>query len=72
LNVKQRSFLSAFVQLGSLRLASEAAKVSRRSHYNWLKQCEYAVAFANAREEAADQLEAEARRRAVDGIEVPG
>ena len=71
LNPKQRAFLAAFAELGSLRGAALAAKVARRSHYYWLAQLHYAAVFGNAREEAVDHLAAEARRRAVEGVEVP-
>ena len=50
--------------------AAEAAKITRRTHYKWLeKDSGYATAFGQAKEEASDHLESEARRRAVDGVE---
>jgi hypothetical protein len=45
--------------------------VARRSHYYWLENAGYVAAFEDVREELADRLEAEARRRAVEGIEKP-
>jgi hypothetical protein len=52
--------------------ACEATKVGRSSHYRWLKRdAEYREAFAVAKEEVADLLEAEAFRRAVEGVEKP-
>jgi hypothetical protein len=46
--------------------------VGRTSHYRWLAQDpDYREAFALAKREAADMLEGEAIRRAVEGVEVP-
>ena len=51
-------------------LACEVAKVGRSSHYRWLeKDPEYRAAFDLAKEDATDVLEAEAHRRAVEGVE---
>ncbi|MCH7474353.1 MAG: hypothetical protein IIA27_06745 [Gemmatimonadetes bacterium] len=55
-----------------MRLACEVAGVGRSSHYRWLeKDPEYREAFELAKEDAADILEAEAYRRAVEGVEKP-
>jgi len=70
LTPNQRAFLEAFACGGSIRLAAEAAKVSRRNHCRWLKCCpKYAEAFEDARERAIETMEAEARRRAVEGVQ---
>jgi len=72
LSPKQRAFLEAFACGGSIRLAAEAAKVSRRNHCRWLKSDpKYAEAFEVARESAGQALEDEARRRAVEGVREP-
>ncbi|MCA9108571.1 MAG: hypothetical protein KDA52_01385 [Planctomycetaceae bacterium] len=68
LSIRQRRFLSAFENLASIRLAADAAGINRRSHYRWLTQAKYAAAFREARDVAADQLESEEVRRAVDGV----
>ena len=52
-------------------MACEAAEVGRSSHYRWRSDPEYREAFELAEEDAADVLEAEARRRAVEGVEKP-
>ena len=53
-----------------MRLACTTAKVARSSHYRWLDESAvYREAFESAREDAADTLEAEAYRRAVEGVE---
>ena len=70
--LKKKAFLAAFRELGNVRLACEAADVGRSSHYRWLDQDpEYREAFDLAKEDAADILEAEAKRRAVEGVEEP-
>ncbi len=51
--------------------AARAAKINRSTHYRWLEDLEYADAFDEAKEEAVDVLEMEARRRAVEGIDRP-
>jgi len=71
LNLKQRAFLAAFSLFGNIRVAAIVAKVARRSHYYWLTQHQYAAAFREARQEALDNLMAEAWRRGVEGVEVP-
>lgn len=68
--LKKKAFLAAFRETGNVRQACDAADVARSSHYRWLDQDpEYREAFDLAREDAADILEAEAKRRAVDGVE---
>jgi hypothetical protein len=65
-------FLAAYGKLGNVALAAEIAKIDRRTHYDWLKNDPaYAEAFRGAVEQAGDLLEAEARRRAVEGTERP-
>lgn len=69
---KQRAFLSAFGKTGNISLACRSANIVRQTHYNWLERFpKYAAKFALAEEEAADYLELEARRRAMDGIDEP-
>lgn len=70
-NLKQAAFLAAYAETGNLTLAALAAKCSRRSHHNWLKNPEYQAKFNQAQEIAVESMEAEARRRAVDGTDVP-
>jgi len=71
LSVKQQAFLAAYRELGNVTHAARAAEVARRNHPIWMQQPEYAEAFEDAREEACDHLEGEARRRAVTGTEEP-
>jgi hypothetical protein len=69
---KKRAFLAAYAETGNVTKAAQAADIDRSTHYGWLKDDkDYAEAFKHADEEAGDTLEAEARRRAVEGIEEP-
>jgi hypothetical protein len=72
MNRRQRAFLAAFRATGNVCRASEVADVGRSSHYRWLKKDPvYRQAFDVAKEAAADALEAEAYRRAVEGWDEP-
>ena len=52
--------------------ACEGSGVGRSSHYRWLEHDpDYREAFDLARQETAHRLEAEAYRRAVEGVEKP-
>lgn len=69
---KKEAFLAAYAQLGNVSAAAIAAKCSRRDHYRWLKDdTGYKARFDDAHKEACENLEAEARRRAVEGVEEP-
>ena len=70
LSINQRGFLAAFSKTGTVSYAAEAAQVDRGRHYAWLKKPTYSEAFEAAQVVAAETLEKEARRRAVEGIEV--
>lgn len=64
--------LALFAVSGRIDQACESVGVERTSHYRWLKKYpDYATAFEQAREEAADLLEAEAWRRAREGVQEP-
>lgn len=65
---RKRAFLAAFSECGNLTKAGRLAQVDRRMHYVWMKDPEYAEAFREAEEVAIENLEAEARRRAVEGL----
>lgn len=50
-------------------MAVGAVGLSRAVHYQWLHDDPvYAAAFEQSREQAADRLEQEARRRAIEGV----
>ena len=66
---KKFAFLKAFSESGNVLQACKSAEVGRTSHYNWLhSDPDYVVAFEVAKQDAIDVLEAEAQRRAVDGM----
>ncbi len=69
---KKRAFLAAYSECGNITAAVEAAKIARASHYQWMEHDEeYALAFNVAKEVAIEYMEAEARRRAVTGVNEP-
>ena len=68
----QKAFLAALQESGNVRLACAAAQVGRTTVYQRrADDVAFAAAWESALEEAADLLEAEARRRAHDGWEEP-
>lgn len=71
-SIKKRAFLSAYSECGNITKATELSGVSRAAHYKWMKDDDlYKQFFKDAEEEAAERLETEARRRAVDGTDKP-
>jgi hypothetical protein len=71
LSAKQRAFLTAYTQGGTTSTAADLSGVSRRIHWYWLEQPEYAAAFAKAQQMAGDLAEDEVYRRAFVGYEKP-
>ncbi len=72
LTPKQRAFLAAYSETGNISQAAVMAKVARSRHYCWYEKNEnYRKAFDEATEIAADRLEQEAWRRAVEGVSEP-
>lgn len=69
--VRKRRFLEAMAKVGTIHGASRETGIHRSVHYEWMKDPEYAAAFAEAEEAAIDAMEAEARRRAVEGVTKP-
>lgn len=68
----KKKFLEIISRTGNISEAARQTRTARRTHYNWMdSDPEYAKAFNEAMEDAADNLELEARRRAVDGVEEP-
>lgn len=71
-HAKKRAFLEAFATTGIIGAAAEAAGIHRSTHYDWLDtDPDYATEFHHAELAAAEALETEARRRAVDGVDEP-
>ena len=72
LQPKKRAFLLAYAELGIVTYAAKAAQIHRLTHNDWLKtDAVYAADFEVAKEGAADRLEREALRRAVEGWDEP-
>ena len=68
----KRAFLAAIAESGNVTSASKLSGIARKTHYNWMQEDEaYAAAYREALEEAAENLEREARRRAVQGTDKP-
>jgi len=68
---KKRAMLSALSQTGNVSAAARAAGIARRTHYDWLaSDPSYGPAVDQAMEEAADVLEAVARKRAIVGSDL--
>lgn len=69
---KQKRFLKAFAELGTVAAASVKSGVEDVSHYRWLKSsAAYRKAYAQAEERSISRLEAEAIRRASEGTKDP-
>lgn len=65
---KKRAMLLALAKTGNISAAARAAGIGRKTHYDWLaSDLSYAPAVQQAMEEAADVLEAVARKRAIVG-----
>jgi hypothetical protein len=72
IQTKKQRFLEAYAAAGTITEAAEIAAIGRRCHYRWMDaDPEYAKAFVSATEQAADRLEQEARRRAIEGTTEP-
>src|SRR5215472_284108 len=68
----QRRFVRALSETGSVSKAAALARTSRTRVYELRKvDPAFAAAWEEAEEIAADALEAEARRRAVEGTQEP-
>jgi hypothetical protein len=70
----QRKFLKYYARCGVITQAAEEAGLTRAAHYHWLEldaSGEYQAAFEQADREACDVIEAELRRRAIDGFAEP-
>ena len=64
---RRKAFLAAYRVTASITAAAKACKMQRDIHYRWLDSKPYREAFDAAKEEAAQTLEDEAVRRALEG-----
>ena len=70
-HAKKRMALEALAHVGTVLAATAAAGVHRSTHYDWMRNDpEYAAAALEAEQAFADRMEAEATRRAVEGVPV--
>lgn len=68
---KKEKFLALFRQTGVVSYAAQGV-ANRATVYKWLKEDpEFEKQFDDAKEEAAELMELEARRRAVQGVDKP-
>lgn len=66
------AFIRLFAVTGNVLRSCQAAKIGRRTVYDWLAEDEaFKALYDIAHDEALDALEEEARRRAVDGVLEP-
>lgn len=66
---QKKDFLVQFAVYGNVSTASAIAGVERRAVYRWQEMDdEFAAAYREAELTATETLEAEARRRAVEGV----
>jgi hypothetical protein len=71
-NRARARFLETLKSTGNVTAAAEAAGFSRRTAYDHKEADEtFAAAWKEAEEIATDTLEAEARRRGLEGVEEP-
>lgn len=71
-HAKKRAFLVAYSEVGTITHAAELAGITRRTVQNWKNSDpDFAAAMVEAEEKAAERLEQEARRRAVEGVAEP-
>lgn len=71
-DARRQAFLASLAVLGNVTAAAEAAGVDRVTAYRWRDSDEdFSAAWDDAIEQAADLIELEARRRAVEGIDEP-
>jgi len=68
----KRAFLAAVAETGNITSAAKLSGLDRTNHYRWIQEdSTYAMAYKDALEQAAENLEREARRRAIYGVSKP-
>lgn len=68
--IKKTAFLKSYSENGNITRSATLTQIQRQSHYRWLKEDPaYKDAFYISRLQYADNLEAEAMRRAYEGYE---
>ena len=67
----QKAFISAYAACASVSQAARAAGVDHKRHYEWMSDEAYRHAFDAVTDQAAQAVEDEAVRRAVEGVKRP-
>lgn len=71
-SAQKRAFIETMAKYGTVHEASRQTGIARSTHYRWLgADPAYAEAFRAAEDAAIEAMEAEARRRAVEGTTKP-
>lgn len=65
---QKQAYLDALARCGVKSEAAREAGVSPATPYRWVEDEAFAIAQEQALEEAADVMETEARRRAIEGV----
>jgi hypothetical protein len=66
---KKAVFLAAFRENGNIKMSANIAEIDRTAVYKWLEHDpEFLTAFGLAKKDAVESLEAEAHRRATEGV----
>ena len=69
---KKRAMLAHLAKTGNITAAAKGAKIERKSYYNWIeKDPDFLADSQRAINQYAEALEAEADRRAVEGVDEP-
>ena len=72
LTIKQRRFLAAFVQTGTILAAARTANVGRTTHYAWVdKSASYRDAFLHAELASREMIMEACRKVAIEDENVP-
>ena len=70
--LKKQEMLEALAELGNVSAAARLIGIARDTHYGWVEtDPDYAARIPGVLQAACENLEAEARRRAVEGVEKP-
>jgi hypothetical protein len=69
---KKTAFLAAYAECGVISRACKIADIGRTTYYDWMdSDSSFVAAFGEAHAHAVESMEAEARRRAIEGWDEP-
>lgn len=66
---KKRAFLTAYSKTANIIRSCEFAKIDRSTQWHWMRDPDFAKAFETAKAMGCESLEAEAIRRATEGVQ---